>query len=58
MPLADGVISRDDIIGDLHDLSSGRVTGRANDEDITYFKSVGTAVEDLAAAIAIWEAAQ
>mgnify|MGYP006273206553 CR=1 FL=1 len=58
MPLAEGVISHDDIIGDLHDLCSRRVTGRTNDEDITYFKSVGTAVEDLAAAIAIWEAAQ
>jgi ornithine cyclodeaminase len=58
IPLAEGVITRDAIVGDLYDLCTGRVSGRQSDDEITYFKSVGTAVEDLAAAIAIWEAAQ
>jgi ornithine cyclodeaminase len=58
IPLSEGVISSDDILGDLHDICSGRVAGRGGSDEITYFKSVGTAVEDLAAAIAIWEAAR
>ncbi|MFC0186710.1 hypothetical protein ACFFJY_00350 [Fictibacillus aquaticus] len=27
--------------GELSELSSGKITGRENDEDITFFKSVG-----------------
>lgn len=56
IPLAEGVITRDDIIGDLHALCRGEVPGRRDPDEITYFKSVGTALEDLAAAAAIWEA--
>ncbi len=55
MPIADGIITADHIQGDLHDLCRGTVSGRTNDQDITFFKSVGTALEDLAAAIAIHE---
>ena len=58
MPIADGVITADHIQGDLHDLCRGNVSGRANDQDITFFKSVGTALEDLAAAVAIHESTQ
>ena len=52
IPLANGTISVDDIEGDLFDLTRGLAGGRgANGEnDITLFKSVGTALEDLAAA--------
>jgi ornithine cyclodeaminase/alanine dehydrogenase-like protein (mu-crystallin family) len=57
MPIADGVITRDDIVGDLHALCRKAVPGRRDDTEVTYFKSVGTALEDLAAAVAIWEAA-
>lgn len=57
MPIADGVITRDDIVGDLHSLCRGEAPGRSDDSEITYFKSVGTAVEDLAAAIAVWTSA-
>ena len=56
MPIKDGVITQADVLGDLHDLSRGTVLGRQNDTDITFFKSVGHALEDLAAAIAIHEA--
>lgn len=49
-PLKSGVLSRSDIIGDLHDLAQGRVAGRTSATEITLFKSVGTALEDLAAA--------
>lgn len=56
MPLEAGVISPTDILGDLHDLTRGAVAGRKNATDITYFKSVGHALEDLATAIVIHEA--
>ena len=46
----DGSIQASDIEGELRDLVTGRTGGRTSDESITLFKSVGTAVEDLAAA--------
>ncbi len=49
-PLADGVIGPAAILGDLFDLARGTVAGREAPDEITYFKSVGTALEDLAAA--------
>lgn len=49
-PLRAGVLTEDGIVGDLADLCCGRVEGRRRDDEITLFKSVGTALEDLAAA--------
>lgn len=49
-PIGRGVLSPDDVLGDLFDLSAGRCAGRTGDDDITLFKSAGTALEDLAAA--------
>ena len=49
-PMARGVIARERVEGELADLVRGRVTGRRTAEEITLFKSVGTALEDLAAA--------
>ena len=48
--LADGTITEAAIESDLTGLSSGAHPGRETDEEITLFKSVGTALEDLAAA--------
>jgi ornithine cyclodeaminase len=53
-PLRRGVIREQDIQGDLFDLCRGRVQGRASLDEITLFKSVGTAIEDLATAMLIW----
>ncbi len=47
-PMASGVLK--EIAGTLYDLCGGRVEGRRSPTDITVFKSVGLAVEDLAAA--------
>jgi ornithine cyclodeaminase/alanine dehydrogenase-like protein (mu-crystallin family) len=55
-PLASGVISRSHIQAELAELLSDAYkngTGRCADSDITLFKSVGTALEDLAAAQAV-----
>jgi alanine dehydrogenase len=49
-PIRRGVIEAAGIEADLHDLATGRHPGRETPRDITLFKSVGTAIEDLAAA--------
>ena len=49
-PIAAGVISATDVRGDLAGLCRGEVAGRRGDREITLFKSVGTALEDLVAA--------
>lgn len=46
----DGAIGEDHIAGELGDLLLGRFTGRCSADDITLFKSLGIAIEDLAAA--------
>ena len=50
IPMREGVIDHSHIAGDLHELVSGKKPGRTNPEDITLFKSVGCALEDLATA--------
>lgn len=54
-PLATGALTRGAIIGDLFTLSRGTTGGRATAGEITLFKSVGSAIEDLAAAALVYE---
>ena len=58
--LANGTIDEDDVIGDLAELARGQQTGRlaGDGTTITLFKSVGAALEDLAAAELAVEAAE
>lgn len=49
-PIRRGAIPESAVIGDLFDLAGGRCRGREKTSDITLFKSVGTAIEDLAGA--------
>jgi alanine dehydrogenase len=49
-PLQSGVLTDGAIRGDLFDLGRGKAEGRKAADEITLFKSVGTAIEDLAAA--------
>lgn len=53
--IAEGTYSADRIAGTLADLCHGRVQGPAEDGGITLFKSVGVSLEDLAAAVTVWE---
>ncbi len=46
IPLTEGTITRDDVLGDLYQLVAGSV-GRENDADITLFKNGGGAHLDL-----------
>jgi ornithine cyclodeaminase len=49
-PLASGALAADAIAGDLFDLTRDLRPGRSSATEITLFKSVGTALEDFAAA--------
>jgi alanine dehydrogenase len=50
IPLKAGVIKRENLIADLHELTAGKKNVRTSPNDITLFKSVGNALEDLVAA--------
>ncbi len=50
IPLQNGEISEEHIHAELGEVVTGRRTGRESAEQITFFKSVGVAVQDVAAA--------
>ena len=53
-----GAVTADHVAGTLFDLCRGDVQGRRSASDVTLFKSVGTALEDLAAAVMVWQGLQ
>jgi ornithine cyclodeaminase len=53
-PLASGVLKANDIVADLHELARGEKKGRGSADEITLFKSVGAALEDLAAGVEVF----
>lgn len=50
-----GALAPDAVTGDLAALCRGEAPGRQSPDEITVFKSVGAAIEDLAAAACVWE---
>jgi 1-pyrroline-2-carboxylate reductase [NAD(P)H] len=55
IPIEEGVFSKDDVKAELAELASGQHKGRENAEEITVFKTVGTALSDLAGACLVVE---
>lgn len=55
VPMAHGVLAQNDIRGTLTTLCKGVATGRRNAAERTVFKAVGTALEDLAAAMLVYD---
>jgi ornithine cyclodeaminase len=55
IPLRRGILAKKGIRGDLFELCRGKAKGRTSDKQITLFKSVGSAIEDLAAAMLVWQ---
>lgn len=53
--IAEGSYSADSIAGTLADLCRGEIAGHSEGGEVTLFKSVGVSLEDLAAAVAVWE---
>jgi ornithine cyclodeaminase len=58
IPIQEGRLTEAHIVGELGDLFLGRVPGRQNSSEITLFKSLGIAIEDLAAAHHVLRKAQ
>jgi ornithine cyclodeaminase/alanine dehydrogenase-like protein (mu-crystallin family) len=56
LPMRRGAIFREHLVADLHELVSGKKAGRASAQEITLFKSLGCALEDLVAAHLVAEA--
>lgn len=50
LPLAQGVILRGDVVGEIGDVLSGAIPGRTSDEDVTIFDATGIALLDLVTA--------
>lgn len=51
------VIKEENIYGEIGEIAAGLKAGRENPDEITFFKSVGNAAQDIAVARAIYEAA-
>lgn len=58
IPIEKGLFTRSHIQGEIGAVARGSLTGRTNNGEATLFKSVGVAVQDLAAAALIYEKAQ
>jgi alanine dehydrogenase len=58
IPIEEGVLSADDINGSIGEVINGTLLGRENDEEITLFKSVGLAVQDISCAALVYEQAK
>jgi ornithine cyclodeaminase len=54
IPLKEGTISDEDILQDLYGMCSGTFAGRPSEDEITLFKSVGYALEDLVGGEYFW----
>ena len=57
MPLKEGLLTEDHIVGSVGELLLGKAPGRQKDSDITLFDALGLAVEDIAAARLVYEEA-
>jgi ornithine cyclodeaminase/alanine dehydrogenase-like protein (mu-crystallin family) len=55
IPLGNKAINHSHIIADLHEIASGKKQGRIHPDDVTLFKSVGCALEDLVTAQLIYK---
>jgi ornithine cyclodeaminase len=55
IPMAEGALNADHVQGDLGEVLLGAEPGRASPAELTLFKSLGLAIEDLAAARHIYE---
>ena len=56
--IAAGVMTREDVRAELGAVVAGKTAGRLNDEEIVVFDSTGTALQDVAAAAAVYEKAE
>lgn len=58
IPMNQGLFGQEHIYAELGEIAAGDKPGRTSDDEITLFKSVGVAVQDVATAAQVLEAAQ
>ncbi len=58
IPKAEGLFGDEHILGELGELLNGKIGGRSSPAEITLFKSLGIAIEDLAAAYHVLQKAR
>lgn len=58
IPMAEGKFAKERIYGELGDVVLGRKKGRESPKEVTLFKSVGLAIEDVSAASAAFDRAK
>ncbi len=56
--IAAGDASMEDVAGEIGELLDGKIRGRNNDQEITVYKSLGVAAQDLAAGFVAWQRAR
>ena len=57
-PINEGLITKEKINGELGEVINGLLKGRENDDEMTFFKTTGSAVLDIVAAQKIYEMAK
>jgi len=57
IPIDEGAITADHVHSELGELVLGRKPGRDSDDEITLFKSVGLAIQDVATAKLVYDKA-
>ncbi|MCX7614650.1 MAG: ornithine cyclodeaminase family protein [Clostridiales bacterium] len=55
IPIQKGTFSADKVTGELGEVIAGKIQGRVNDQEITVFKTTGSAVQDIVTAQRIYE---
>jgi ornithine cyclodeaminase len=58
IPRGEGLIGDDHIVGEIGEVLTGKAPARTSPDEITLFKSLGIAIEDLAAAHRVYEIAR
>ena len=57
-PIRNGIVDESVMSAEIGEIVLGQADGRRDDEEITFFKSVGNAVQDLAVASRVLEVAE
>ena len=52
-----GLVSEDHIVAEIGEIAADRIKGRVSDQDITVYKSLGVAAQDLAAGYVLYDQA-
>lgn len=58
IPMKEGRITENDIVGEIGEVLNGQIPKRSSEDEVTLYKSLGNAAQDLLACWAVYEAAK